>query len=174
MRGTNPLRRLLNNVGNYFGHAQKGIVLDALGGADEQHARTKVRQHGLEDATGMMRGHHADDEVRGAQCVFETIGRGHGFGNGAPGKKEIVYVAGVDALADLHFVGPQTDLVAAAASQDDGDGGAPRPGSDDSDLAHVVPVFLPPEAVFVARQQAADVVLVTNDDQQGSGGHRAA
>ena len=92
-------------------HAQKGIVLDALGGADEQHLGMQVRQHRLEDAPGVMRRHHADDDVGIAQGLFEAVGGGDGVGNGMAREEEIIDVASVDAVADFGFVRPQAHCV---------------------------------------------------------------
>ena len=105
--GRKSLRRILNNVGDDLRHAQKGVVLDALGGADEQHFGAQVRQHRQKDTTGVVRRHHADDDVGIAQRFFETVGCGDGSGDGMTGKKEIVHVARVDALADFRFVRPE-------------------------------------------------------------------
>ncbi len=66
--------RTAQQFGNDFGHAQQGIVLDAFSRADEQHLRTKVRQHRLKHAAGVMRRHDAYDNLRAVQRLLEAVG----------------------------------------------------------------------------------------------------
>ena len=70
------MRRVAQHVGDDFAHPQEGVVLDALGGADEQSiSSVKVRQHRLKDSPSVMRRHDADDDVGAAQSLVEVVGR---------------------------------------------------------------------------------------------------
>ncbi len=104
------------------------------------------------------------------QGFLQAVGRRNDFGNRTAGEKEFIHVASVDAVADFGLVRPEMYVVSAAASEDDGDGGAPGACTDDGNPAQVAPDSPPPKSVFVAGEQAANVVFVTNDDEQGRGG----
>lgn len=96
-------------------------------------------EHRLKDATGMMRGHYADDDVGVTQGIFEAVRRGDNGGDGSTGEKEIVDVARIDALFDFGFVGPQAYLMRSLATQHNCDGRAPSSRANYCDLAHKKP-----------------------------------
>ena len=125
-----------NRRSDDFRHAQQGIVLDALGRADKQHRLAEVRAHRLEQMPGVMRRHDADHDRGLVQRFGEIVGGTNRGGNRVAGKKQLVDVAGVDAVTNFRLMRPQSDVVGPLASQHDGNGRAPGSGSDDGNFAH--------------------------------------
>src|SRR5208282_2082777 len=100
----------------------------------------------------MLRGHYADDDLRGVERRVQIAGRYNRFGQAEPRQEALVHSASRDALANFRFVGPEMDLVCPFASQDDRQPRAPGAGADDGNAAHLrvapnssdfVPEFVP-------------------------------
>ena len=112
-------------------HAQEALVLDSLGGADDDLPRPKKGRHGVIDRAHMLRRHGTDHNLRAH----------HGYGqiryviylrrNGKPGKVG----------AHRCRMRPQGDGVVATARQAQGESGSPGAAAHNSNTAHA-PVFL--------------------------------
>src|ERR1039458_1796354 len=100
----------------------------------------------------MLRGHDADDDLRGVERGVQIAGRLNRFGQGEPRQEVLVDSAACDALGNFRFVGPEPDIVrdmvGPFTSQDDCQSGAPGACADDGNAAHLrvapnVPDFVP-------------------------------
>src|SRR5271166_1581256 len=121
----------------------------------------------------MLGGHYADDDLRAIESRGEIVAGGYGVWDAGAGKEFLVDPLLRNRLADFGLVSPQAHFmrgrVRALASQHDGDPGAPRATSDDGDLTHASLLIRAcscrprSNAVFRARQQAADVGTVLDD-----------
>ncbi len=91
-------------------------------------------------------------------------------GDGKAGEEELVFAGVVDLLGELGAVRPESDLMAAATVEREGEGSSPCAGTQDDDAAHAVFLtWIASEAGFRAGEQAADVLVVLDDDEQGDG-----
>ena len=59
----------------------------------------------------MLRGHDADDDLRGVERGVQVAGRCNRFGQDEARQKAFVDSAFRDALHNFRFVGPEADLV---------------------------------------------------------------
>src|SRR5208282_624331 len=100
----------------------------------------------------MLRGHHANDDLRVVERAVEVAGRGNRFWQNEAREKVFVDSASGDAFGNFRLVRPEANLVSdfvpnfvpdlvpetvsPFASEDDGQRGAPRAGSDDGYAAH--------------------------------------
>src|SRR5208337_1033591 len=93
----------------------------------------------------MLRGHHADHDLRGVEREVQIAGRFDRFRQDEPRQEAFIDSAFCDALANFQFVGPEPDMVPDTvrdmvcpfASQDDCQAGAPGACSDDGNAAHL-------------------------------------
>src|SRR5208337_1155018 len=83
----------------------------------------------------MLRGHHADHDLRGVEREVQIAGRFDRFRQDEPRQEAFIDSAFCDALANFQFVGPEPDMVPDTvrdmvcpfASQDDCQAGAQAP-----------------------------------------------
>ena len=121
---------------NHFGHSQKRGFLQALGCADEQHARVQVRTQVQKQTSAVLRGHDAHHNVGLTDRPFKVAGCRDAVGDDLAGKKLLVDMVGGNRIAHFRFVRPQANAMGAVASQSDRQAGSPGTGADDSDLTH--------------------------------------
>ena len=86
---------------------------------------------------------------------------------GKAGEEERVFARRGDLARFLSAVRPEGDVVAAAAAEGESDGGSPGAGAEYDNSTHAV--FPGSEAGFRAGEQAADVLVMFDDDEQGDG-----
>ena len=114
--------------GDDFGHAEKCMVLDALGGADDDLARVQMWAETSEGGAEKLRGDNGDHDL--------SVGHGRVVagdddlrGDGKAGKKQRVFAGLCDFAGGLGAVGPEGKLVAAATMERERDGGSPGAGT---------------------------------------------
>src|SRR5258707_5140122 len=130
----NPRRKSgkpLYDFVNHLAHAQQGVILNALCGAYKQHLRKQPLCHVLEDAAAMMRGHHADDNLRSRERVLKIIRYRDRLRNAAIREEESIDTGLLNARADFVFTRPEPHLVLAATAGDNGQRCSPRARAND-------------------------------------------
>src|SRR5271157_6382372 len=89
----------------------------------------------------MLRGHDADDDLRGVERDVQIAGRFNRFWQDEARQEVYVDPASCDALGNFQFVSPEPnmvrDMVRPFASEDDGQCGAPGACADDGNAAHL-------------------------------------
>src|ERR1035437_3555424 len=89
----------------------------------------------------MLRGHHADDDLRGVDGGAQIAGRFNRFWQDEPRQEVFVDSISCDALANFQFVRPEPDMVRdmvrPLTSEDDCQCGAPSACADDGNAAHL-------------------------------------
>src|ERR1700730_19172307 len=85
----------------------------------------------------MLRGHDADNDLRGVERLVQIVGRGNRFWQEEPGEKALVDSVSCDALGNVRFVGPQADMMNPATPEDNCQCRAPGAGADDGNAAHL-------------------------------------
>ena len=120
----------------------------------------------------MLRGHDTHDDLRVFERGGEIVAGGDRFGDRAAGEKSFIHMLPRDRFANVEFVRPEADAVATFASEDDGESGAPCASADDGDLAHLFVLMIAAhgETGLGAGEQAANVFVVTDDDERGARG----
>src|ERR1019366_7599662 len=100
----------------------------------------------------MLRGHNADDDLRGFESGVQVAGRCNRFWQTEARQEALVDSVSCDALGNFRFVRPEPDIVRDMVrpftSEDDCQSGAPGAGADDGNAAHLrlapnVPGFVP-------------------------------
>ena len=108
-----------------------------------------------------------ETRCRRAVMAARVAGDGDVGGEGKAGKELRVFAGVDDLLGELGAVRPEGDLVAAAAVERERDGGSPGAGTRTA--MRLMRAFLRSEAGFRAGEQAADVLVMLDDDEQGDG-----
>src|ERR1700674_3205941 len=89
----------------------------------------------------MLRGHHADDDLRGVERGVQIAGCCNRFWQDEPGQKAFVDPVSCNALGNFRFVRPEPDIMwnmmSPVTSQHDCQPGAPGACPDDGDAAHL-------------------------------------
>ena len=93
----------------------------------------------------MLRGHNADDDLRGVERGVQIAGCCNRFGQDEPGQKAFVDSVSCDALGNFRFVSPEPDMmpnivpamVRLVTSQHDCQTGALGACPDDGNAAHL-------------------------------------
>ena len=124
-----------------LGHAQVGVVFNALGGADDDLAGVKMGAEAGEGGAEKLRRDDGDDDL-GIGDGGVVAGDGDLGGEGKAGEEERVFAGVDDLLRGLRAVRPEGELVAAAAVERECDGGSPGAGTEDDDAAHAVFLWL--------------------------------
>ena len=129
------MSRFPQGSGDDLGHAEEGLVLDALGGADDDLAgvemgaqRAKVERRNSEGMT--------ERTISASRHGGVVAGDGDLWRDGKAGEKEDVLAGVVDLLGELRAMRPERDLVAAAAVEREGECGTPGAGTEDDNAAH--------------------------------------
>ena len=104
------------------------MVFDAFGGADDDLAAAKMRAEAGEGGAEKLRGNDGEDDL-GLGDGGVVAGDGDVGGDGKAGEKERVFAGVVDLLGELGAVRPESELVAAAAVEREGEGGSPCAGT---------------------------------------------
>jgi hypothetical protein len=120
----------------------------------------------------MLRRHDTHNDVRIFERGGEIVACGDGFGDRSAGEKSFIHMLARDRFADVEFVRPEADAVATFASEDDGEAGTPSASADDGDLAHLFALMIAAhgETGLGTGEQAANVFVVTDDNERGGGG----
>src|SRR5208337_5186107 len=92
----------------------------------------------------MLRGHNADDDLRGLERDVQIAGRCNRFWHDEARQKALVDPSSCNALGNFRFVGPEPDMVpdigpgivSPFTSQDDCQSSAPGACADDGNAAH--------------------------------------
>ena len=116
---------------------RRGLVFDALGGADDDLPFVKVGPEPLKGAAQEFRGHDGDDNL-GIGHGRLAAGDGNLGGEGKTGQKKRILAGIDDLLGGFGTMRPERDLVDAVAVQRESDGGSPRSGTKYDDAAHAV------------------------------------
>ncbi len=127
---------------DHLGHAQETPVLQALGGADQQLAGTQVRADAQQGGAQKL-GRNDGDHDLGRRDGVVAGGDGEIGGQRKSGKELRIFAGAGDLPRQLVGVGPERDLVAAAAAEREREGGSPSAGTEYGDAAHVI--FLAPK-----------------------------
>src|ERR1700726_496935 len=96
----------------------------------------------------MLRGHYADDDLRGVERGVQIAGRCNRCRQEEPGQKAFVDSVACDALGNFWFVSPEPDMMRSATSQDDCQRRAPGARADDGNAAHLRVAPKVPDFVF--------------------------
>src|ERR1700686_5187294 len=92
----------------------------------------------------MLRGHHADDDLRGVERGVQIAGCCNRFWQDEPGQKAFVDPVSCNALGNFRFVSPEPDImpnimpniVSPSTPEDNCQPGAPGAIPDDGNAAH--------------------------------------
>ena len=126
----------------HLGHAEMGALFKALGGADHELAVAQVGPNALQSGAEKLRWDDRNDDI-GLKDGGAVSGDEEIFGQGKAGEELLVLAGGGDLLGELFSVGPERDLMAAAAAKGESDGGSPGTGTEYGDAAHAI--FLAPK-----------------------------
>ena len=96
-------------VGDDFGHAEEGVVFNALGGADDDLAGVKMGARGGQGGAEEFRGNDGDDDL-GVGDAALSFGDVISAGSGKPGRKSVFSPASLicratSALCDQRMTG---------------------------------------------------------------------
>ena len=158
--------------GDDLRHAQEGNIFNALGGRDNDLVAGEDGRDVGDGFAEVRRWGDAEDDFRFEDGSGEVRGDVDAGGNGEAGEIEKILAGVVEGFGEGGGVGPETDLVAAAAGEGDGESGAVSPGTKDGDAAHAG-TLRRAEAAFGSGDEAADVGVVLDDDEQRDEEHAA-
>ena len=127
--------RLGEAGGDDLGHAEEGVVLNALGGADDDLSVVEVRADAGNGGAEELGRYDGDDDF--------GVGDGRGVGcdgdlrwERKAGKEEDVFFSGNDLAGFVNAMRPEGDVMATAAVKREGDGCSPCTATKDNDTAH--------------------------------------
>ena len=138
--------------GDDLGHAQVGGFLEALGGAEDDLVAGEQRGDVGDDAAEMLGGRDAEEDVGFEDGGGEVGGDVDAGGEGEAGEIGEVFAEVVELLGERRGVGPEDDLVAAAAGERDGERGSPGAGAKDGDATQAG-TFLAPKRLSVPERR---------------------
>src|SRR5580658_3062048 len=126
--------------GDHFGHAETGVVLDALGGGDDDLAGVEISAQTGEGGAKELGRDDGDDDL-GVGDGFRAAGNVDVLGQREAGEEQNVFLRGGNLAGFVGGVRPEGDLVSAAAIEGQSDGGSPGSCAEDGDAAHAVPLL---------------------------------
>ena len=122
--------------GDDLGEAEEGEFFEALRG-DEQDLVAGEQGGDLGDGGAQVLGGGDEEEGVGLEDGAGEVGGDEDVGGeGEAGEVGEVFAEVGELVGEGGGVGPEEDLVAAAAGEGDGERGAPRAGAEDGDAAH--------------------------------------
>jgi hypothetical protein len=111
------------------------VVLNALGGAENDLAGVEIRADAGQRGAQELRGNDGDDNFGLPTAALSPV-TVRSAGMGKPGRKRLVFAGVNDLLGKLGAVRPERDLVTAATVKGEGEGGSPSSGPQNNDATH--------------------------------------
>src|SRR6266851_10127641 len=144
---------IVRDCGNDLRHAEEGGLLDALAGAEDDLVSRKQGGDVGDDAAQVLRRRDTEEDVGFEDGAWEVGGDLDVDGEGEAGEVVKVFACVGELLGECGGVGPEAELVPAAACEREGERGAPGSGAKDRDSAHAAAFFLPKRFSVPARRR---------------------